>query len=42
MTIPVGIDLGTTYSALAILNQYGKPEIIPTPRGNDSPLQWCS
>lgn len=33
MTIPVGIDLGTTYSALAILNQYGKPEIIPNAEG---------
>lgn len=25
-----GIDLGTTYSALAVLNDLGKPEIVPT------------
>jgi molecular chaperone DnaK len=29
----VGIDLGTTYSALAILNTIGKPEIIPNADG---------
>lgn len=33
MTIPVGIDLGTTFSTLAILNKYGKPEIIPNSEG---------
>lgn len=25
-----GIDLGTTYSAIAVLNQLGRPEIVPT------------
>ncbi|UCE49636.1 MAG: Hsp70 family protein, partial [Phycisphaerales bacterium] len=29
----VGIDLGTTFSALAILNAIGKPEIIPNSDG---------
>lgn len=29
-----GIDLGTTYSACAVLNKVGKPEIIPTFSGD--------
>ena len=29
----VGIDLGTTFSALAMLNAIGKPEIIPNADG---------
>ncbi|MCK4998136.1 MAG: Hsp70 family protein [Anaerohalosphaera sp.] len=29
----VGIDLGTTFSAIAILNTIGKPEIIPNAEG---------
>lgn len=29
-----GIDLGTTYSALAILNAIGKPEIVPNADGD--------
>ena len=29
----VGIDLGTTYSALAKVNQFGKPEIVPNREG---------
>jgi molecular chaperone DnaK len=29
-----GIDLGTTYSALAALNEIGKPEIVPDLNGN--------
>ena len=29
----VGIDLGTTFSALAVLNAIGKPEIIPNADG---------
>lgn len=29
----VGIDLGTTFSALAVLNDIGKPEIIPNSEG---------
>jgi len=33
MTNIVGIDLGTTFSALAILNVIGKPEIIPNADG---------
>ncbi len=33
MTNIVGIDLGTTFSALAILNTIGKPEIVPNADG---------
>ncbi|HSV27549.1 MAG TPA: Hsp70 family protein [Sedimentisphaerales bacterium] len=33
MTKPVGIDLGTTFSALAVLNTIGKPEIVPNAEG---------
>jgi len=33
MTNIVGIDLGTTYSALSILNAIGRPEIIPSADG---------
>ena len=33
MSRTVGIDLGTTYSALAIINQHGKPEIIANREG---------
>lgn len=29
----VGIDLGTTYSAIAIVNKYGKPEILTNREG---------
>jgi len=29
----VGIDLGTTYSAVAVVNQYGKPEILTNREG---------
>jgi molecular chaperone DnaK len=29
----VGIDLGTTFSALAVLNAIGKPEIVPNTDG---------
>jgi len=29
----VGIDLGTTFSALAMLNAIGKPEIVPNADG---------
>jgi len=31
--LAVGIDLGTTYSAAAVVNQYGQPEIIPNAEG---------
>ncbi|NDL60373.1 Hsp70 family protein [Phytoactinopolyspora mesophila] len=30
---PVGIDLGTTYSAIAYINDLGKPEILPNREG---------
>ena len=30
----VGIDLGTTYSSIAHVNKYGKPELIPNAEGN--------
>ncbi|WP_218080014.1 Hsp70 family protein [Anthocerotibacter panamensis] len=33
MTTVVGIDLGTTNSALAYVNTYGKPEVIPNSEG---------
>lgn len=33
MTKFVGIDLGTTFSAIAILNPIGRPEIIPNSEG---------
>lgn len=32
--IIVGIDLGTTFSAISCINQYGKPEIIPNREGD--------
>lgn len=31
--IVLGIDLGTTFSAMAYVNKYGKPEIIPNAEG---------
>lgn len=31
---PVGIDLGTTNSALAVINATGRPEIVPNAEGN--------
>jgi molecular chaperone DnaK len=34
MTTIAGIDLGTTFSALAVLNEIGKPEIIPNADGD--------
>jgi len=33
MSKAVGIDLGTTFSGIAIVNDYGKPEIIPNRDG---------
>lgn len=33
MSQVVGIDLGTTFSSLAVVNQHGKPEIIPNREG---------
>lgn len=29
----IGIDLGTTYSAVSVIDQYGKATILPTPSG---------
>ena len=29
----IGIDLGTTYSAIAVMNRAGKPEIMPNREG---------
>jgi molecular chaperone DnaK len=34
MSTLAGIDLGTTYSALAVLNELGKPEIVPDGNAN--------
>src|ERR1035441_911548 len=31
--IVIGIDLGTTFSAVAYVNEHGKPEIIPNREG---------
>jgi molecular chaperone DnaK len=31
----VGIDLGTTYSAIAVVNEHGKPEVIPNRDGEE-------
>ncbi len=31
--IVLGIDLGTTFSAMAVVNRFGKPEIIPNAEG---------
>jgi molecular chaperone DnaK len=31
----VGIDLGTTFSAIATVNEHGRPEIIATRDGED-------
>jgi len=33
MSQVVGMDLGTTFSSLAVVNQHGKPEIIPNREG---------
>ena len=33
MSAVVGIDLGTTFSAISVLNQMGRPEIIPNADG---------
>jgi len=33
MTQAVGIDLGTTYSAIAVLDPYGRPLVIPNAEG---------
>ena len=38
MTNIVGIDLGTTYSALARVNESGNPEIVPNKRGGNMKL----
>ena len=35
MTKVIGIDLGTTYSAIATLDDLGNPEIIPDPENNN-------
>ena len=33
MRIPVGIDLGTTFSAIAQINEFGKPEVVKNGEG---------
>ncbi len=34
MTVAVGIDLGTTFSAIAYVNQHGVPEVLPNAEGD--------
>ncbi|MDR1924355.1 MAG: Hsp70 family protein, partial [Planctomycetaceae bacterium] len=29
----LGIDLGTTYSCVAYINDYGQPEVVPNAEG---------
>lgn len=38
MTAIVGIDLGTTYSAVAIIDETGRPKIVPNPDEQNLPL----
>ena len=33
MSRAIGIDLGTTFSAIAVLNEFGKAEIVPNAEG---------
>ena len=33
-TYAVGIDLGTTHSAIAIVNKHGVPEVLPNAEGD--------
>lgn len=33
MKIPIGFDLGTTYSAIAMVDEHGKPTLIPNAEG---------
>lgn len=33
MGTPVGIDLGTTFSAIAQINEFGKPEVVKNGEG---------
>src|SRR5262245_46325431 len=33
VTQAVGIDLGTTYSCIAVLNEHGEPISVPNPEG---------
>ena len=33
-SVAVGIDLGTTFSAIAYVNEFGQPEIIPNASGD--------
>lgn len=40
MRTAIGIDLGTTYSAIAIM-QDGKPTILPNVEGRILRLLWC-
>ena len=36
--IVLGIDLGTTFSAMASVNRFGKPEIVMNSEGSSSPF----
>ena len=41
MSKTVGIDLGTTFSAIAHINENGVPELIPNEEGKRLSSQRC-